>query len=118
MPLQIYTTQIKYTNLYEIKNNPDILDIDYLTGNKIFRPNRGIALGRRNNRLSDSQYKQMYLNQLIKSYEENNGDWSNLLIKENIILASKMYYYEYADRVLLAKFLENYGANYKEEIII
>jgi hypothetical protein len=60
----------------------------------------------------------MYLNQLIKSYEGNIEDWRSLLNKEKIILASKIYHHEYADRVLLAKFLENYGAIYNKEIII
>jgi hypothetical protein len=114
--LQIYTTQIKYTNLDKIINNPDYLILDYK--NKVFSPIRGIILGRKNGRLTDKQFKQMYYDFLKESYKLNKEQWKYLLDKSKIIIASNSYYYEYADRVLLAKFLEQFSAEIKGEITI
>ena len=116
IPLQIYTEQIKYTNYNKIKQNPDCLILDQT--NKNFSPNRGISLGHKNFRLTNKQFKQMYYDQLIKSYKNNKNIFNEILSKDTIIIASNTYHHEYADRVLFAKFLENYGAEYKGEIEI
>ena len=60
----------------------------------------------------------MYYNQLIESYKYNRREFTKLLNQEKIILISNSYHYEYADRILLAKFLEKLGANYIKEIEI
>jgi len=60
----------------------------------------------------------MYYDFLKESYETNKEEFNYLLNKEKIIIASNSYYYEYADRVLLAKFLEKLGAEIKGEITI
>jgi hypothetical protein len=60
----------------------------------------------------------MYYDFLKESFKFNETQWDSLLNKNKIIIASNSYYHEYADRVLLAKFLENYSASYKGEIEI
>jgi uncharacterized protein YeaO (DUF488 family) len=118
IPLQVYTAQIKYTNLHEIKTNPDCLDITIKSGSKIFAPSWGMVMGHKNLRLSDTQYTQMYYKLMRVSYKNNKKEWEELLAKEKIILMCYCYDGSFCHRYLLRDILVKLGAKAKEEIII
>lgn len=118
MPLQIYTTQIKYTNFNKIKENPNCLDITRKTGNLIFAPTWGMILGLKNMRLSEEKYTKLYYKLMRKSYKNNRKEWDKLLAKEKIIICCYCYNGAFCHRYLLAKILEKLGAEYKCEIEI
>jgi hypothetical protein len=118
MSLQVYTAQIKYTNLYEIKNNPDCLDVTIKSGSKIFAPTWGMVMGHKNLRLTDDQYKDMYYKLMRQSYKINRKEWDELLAKDKIILMCYCYNGSFCHRYLLRDILVKLGAEDKKEIII
>jgi uncharacterized protein YeaO (DUF488 family) len=129
--LQIYTAQIKYTNLYEIKQNKDTLDVTIKSGKdikslkapdeiagKVFAPSWGMVMGHKNLRLTDEQYTQMYYKLMRQNYKNNREEWEKLLAREKVVLLCYCYSGAFCHRYLLKDMLVKAGAEYKGEIEI
>jgi len=70
--VDIYTSQFRYSK-------SDRLDITYKTGDPAFRPTKEIVFGYKNNRLTEAQYSNLYLELMLNSYNVNRDRWNEVL---------------------------------------
>lgn len=83
----------------------------------IFAPSWEIINKVKKEEISFDTYKLLYIEEMKKSYVENNIAWFNLLIKDRIVLVCYCTDHEKCHRTILARdILTTYGAKYIGEV--
>jgi len=114
MPLQVYTTVIRRGN--PACENIYFMNITVKSGNTAFAPTWPMVMGIKNGTMTEAEYSRRYSNIMQLSQEQNPQLWKDLLNREKAILACFCKPGEFCHRILLAKILEQMGAQYVGEI--
>ncbi len=106
--MKVWTAQYRYAGL-------DRLDITVKTGEVTFQPNWDIVLGLKNHRIDQEQYTWQYKNLMDKSRKTFPDRWKEILARDEVTLVCFCPAGAFCHRVLLAKMLEEMGAQYMGE---
>jgi len=109
MPLQVYTSTIRYSG-------SDKLDVSVKSGSIVFSPTWQMVLDHKTGVLSDEHYTDMYYNLMRISYKDNPDAWELLLFKGRVVLCCYCKPGDFCHRRLLADILVKLGAQYGGEI--
>lgn len=106
--LKVYTAQYRY-------NGKDRLDITVKTGSKVFAPTWDMVMGSKSGRISEAEYERRYRELMKKSQEIYWDVWDELLSMDEVTLVCFCRKGKFCHRILLAKILEELGAEYMGE---
>ena len=93
----------------------DVLDITIKSGKKIFAPTWNMVWDYKKGRITKAEYTRQYYELMRKSYKEHRSEWEALLSQESVTLTCYCRAGEFCHRILLAKILEELGAEYLGE---
>ncbi len=109
----MYTSRIDTTD-------KDRLDITRKSAGRIgliFAPSWDILNKYKKEEIDFDTYRLLYLEEMKKSYTENNIAWFGFLMKDRVVLTCYCTDHEKCHRTILAKeILPKYGARYKGEL--
>ena len=109
--MELYTARISY-------KEPDRLDITVAgrdSVGRMFAPSWKMVTGLKQGLLSEEQYRGMYRYLMETSKQDRPSAWTEVLNRDVVTLVCFCRVGEFCHRYLLAKYLEELGANYKGE---
>lgn len=110
--LRIYTSQYRY-------GGADRLDIT-VKGNdplgKVFAPTWDIVKDLKDEKITQKQYEELYVDLMRDSYLDYPDEWTKLLSMDEVTLVCFCKINNFCHRHLLAKILVKLGAEWKYEV--
>lgn len=106
---KIYTSQYRYSG-------PHRKDITAKSGDKLFAPAWNLVMAYKSGQITEDEYADAYRLQMEISRRTHPKDWEELLRQEHTVLVCFCRAGAFCHRVLLAKMLEELGAEYCGEV--
>lgn len=109
--VKVSTSQFAY-------NGHDRLDITFKTGDQTFAPTKDMVYGYKYKGMSSEEYTRLYVQRMEHSFNINRTRWNQILNQDTVVLVCYCKANNFCHRVILAKLLEQLGAEYCGEIYL
>ncbi|MNN36978.1 hypothetical protein D3C81_1508970 [compost metagenome] len=111
--VEIWTAHVNYDPL-----DKDRINTTVKSGDKTFAPTWEMVMNHKRRKISNDEYKKMYIDLMRKSRKENPERWNEVLSMKRVVLVCYCEEGLFCHRILLAKMLEKLGGKYMGEISI
>ena len=114
--MKIYTIQMGMAKRLKLFQDSRFLDITVKSGDEAFAPTWKMVMGSKEEKISESQYTEMYYELMRESYRTNQSKWKQILAQKEIILACYCPADSFCHRYLLKDMMLKCGAIYAGEV--